>query len=197
MVSWLPHAVVPGLVALAFFPMERRRILWMLPIAWLPDLDYLVPEEHRAVTTNIWIPLCLMVALWVMWRRTDPVARFWEYATRPGHPGHVLLAAYYWSSHILMDVFAGGAVLFWPLWDVNVYWFYEIVVDTRTNQFTDTVDVGTEPGAPALTEVFVWFSAEHNAILWFLIACGAVGGLLAWRRWRHRPVVVERPATLA
>ncbi len=181
-VSFLPHAVIPALVALAFLPMERKRILALMPIAWLPDFDYLIPGLHRAVTTNVWIPLLLLGAVAVMWRRSDPTARFWEFATRPTHSGNTLLAAYYWASHVLLDAFAGGAVLFWPLLNTNFYWFYQIRVDTTTNTFVDDVAIGTSEGAPSITPLYTWFSSEHNAILWFLVAAAAVGAVFAWRR---------------
>lgn len=188
MPSFLPHAVIPCLVALAFFPMSRRRIVALVPFAWAPDLDYLVPGLHRAVTTNVWIPLAFLVAVVLLWRRRDPDAGFWSFAVRPGTPANLTLISYYWGSHVFLDVFAGGAVLFWPLLDINFFWFYQIVLDTGTNTFTDELEVGTEAGAPTVTPTYEWFSAEHNAILWFLVACALAGAAAwAWRRWRAGP----------
>ena len=200
MVSFLPHLVIPGLVALAFFPASRRRILALAPLAWLPDLDYVIPSQHRAVTHSILIPLSLAAAVGVMWRLKDPEARPWEFATRPGHPVNLTLAAYFVASHLFLDVFAGGVVLFWPLLDTNFYTAFEIRLDTARNTFTPAAEAGTSDGAPALAPDYPWLTSEHAAIAAFLLACLAVGLLLRWtarRRAAAGPVVVERRATLA
>ena len=200
MPSFLPHIVAPALLALAFFPMARRRILMWAPIVWLPDLDYFFAVEyHRALLSNIFIPLGVATALVVLWRRRDPAAAFWEFAFRPGAPGALLLVAYYLSGHILMDVFAGGVVLFWPLTELNVYSFFAIQVDTATNQPTVFAESGTEDGIPQVTSTYTWLSAVDTAIGAFLLA--ALLGWGAWRLWRRArgwrsPVVVERKATI-
>ncbi|MFA5944645.1 MAG: metal-dependent hydrolase, partial [Candidatus Thermoplasmatota archaeon] len=121
MPSFLPHAVAPALVAMAFFRIPRRTVLLLLPLVWVPDLDYLVQSQHRAVTHSMLIPLILLAAVVVLWRRRDPEARFWEFATRPGAPVGLSLASFFIASHLLMDVFAGGVVLLWPFTYTNFY----------------------------------------------------------------------------
>lgn len=203
MVSWLPHAVIPGLVALAFFrAAPRKTILATLPIVWAVDADYAVQFLHRAVTHSVLWPALLLAAVVVLWRRRDPAARFWEFATRPGAPAVLSLLSYFWASHILLDVFQGGVVLFWPLDNTNVFLGFEILLDTGRNTFTPQGEAGTSEGAPELSPVYPWFTYEHSAVLVFLASCAAVAAaVLAWRRLRgtlpKRPVVVERVATLA
>ncbi len=203
MVSWLPHAVIPGLLALAFFRhVPRKTILLTLPIVWAIDLDYLVPHLHRAVTHSTLWPAALLVAVVFLWRRQDPSARFWEFATRPGAPAALALLSYFWASHLLLDVFVGGVVLFWPLWSQNFYLEYHILVDTATNEPMPEGAGGSEPGAPQVSPVYEWFSYEHTAYLAFLAACAATFlAVLLWRRLRGtapgRPAVVRRVATLA
>ncbi len=199
MPSFLPHLVVPGLVALAFLPIPRKRILALSPLVFLPDLDYVIPSEHRAVTHSALIPFSIAAALVVLWRLKDPATRFAEFATRPGHPANLALAAFYIGSHLLMDVFAGGVVLFWPFVDVNFYSAFEIRLNTATNEFTPAAEAGTSAGAPELSPEYLWFSTEHTAIAVFLLACLAAGLVFAWRRRRTGPgpVVVRRSATLA
>lgn len=203
MVSWLPHAVVPGLVALAFFRhVPRRTILATLPIVWAVDADYVIQSAHRAITHSVLWPAALLVAVAVLWRREDPAARFWEFATRPGAPALLSLLSYFWASHLLLDVFQGGVVLFWPLWDRNFFLGFQILLDTGRNTFEPQGDGGTSAGAPELSPVYPWFTYEHSAILVFLAACAAVAlGVWAWWRWRRttpsKPAVVTRVARLA
>ncbi len=199
MVSWLPHLIIPILPALAFFPMARRQILWMAPVVWVADVDYIFPAEHRALTHSFLIPLTVAAALVIMWRRNDPTARFLEYATRPGHPGNLLLASYYLASHLLLDVFQGGVVLFWPLLDINFYWHFELILNTATNTFTPEGEVGTSEGAPPLSPLYPWISSVDTATLAFLALFGVGWGLA--RAWHRRtgpppPIVVVRTAKL-
>ena len=203
MVSWLPHAVVPGLLALAFFRhVPRKTLLLTLPIVWAVDVDYLLQSEHRAITHSALGPAALLVAATVLWRRQDPAARFWEFATRPGAPAVLTLLSFFWASHLVMDIFQGGVVLLWPLWDRNLFLGFQVLLDTGRNTFEPQGDGGTSPGAPELSPVYPWVTYEHSAILVFLAACAAGAlGVLAWRRWRGtsptRPAVVVRHAKLA
>lgn len=201
-VSWLPHAVIPGLVAFAFFRhIPRKTIVLTLPIVWAIDVDYAVQVLHRAITHSILWPLALLGVVAVLHRRRDATARFWEYATRPGTPATLTMLAYFWCSHLLLDIFQGGVVLFWPLWNRNLFLGFEILLDTGTNTFMPTGEAGSSEGAPELSPLYPWFSYEHSAILAFLAAC-----LVAWIGWRlwqgragrpQRPVIIHRTATLA
>jgi hypothetical protein len=199
--SFLPHIVVPGLVALAFFPIERKRILLLAPLVWLPDVDYIVPAQHRAVTHSVLIPIVLFGIVLALWRRRDPTSRFWEFATRPGHLANMTLASFYIGSHLLMDVFQGGVVLLWPLLNTNFYLAFEILLNTGTNTFTPAGEGGTSEGAPQLAPLYPWFSTEHTAIAVFLASCVAVAGTTwLWRRSTGRippkPVIIQRKARL-
>lgn len=186
------------LVALAFFPMRRKQILLWAPMVWVPDLDYFFAVEyHRALLSNIWIPVLLFGSLIALWRRRDPTARFWEFATRPGAPGGLLLTSYYFAGHILMDIFAGGVVVLWPLTVANVFLFFQIRVDTATNTPVAEGSGGVEQGIPEVTANYTWLSAIDVAVGAFLLACIAVW--LGWRGWKRlqgerRPVVVVRQA---
>lgn len=201
MPSFLPHIVVPALVAAAFFPIRRRTALLLAPTVWLPDVDYILPSQHRALTHSVLIPLLLLVAVVALWRSRDPTAAFWEFATRPGAPVALSLTSFFVASHLLMDVFAGGVVLLWPVLDTNFYLAFEILLDTGQNTFAPAGEGGTSEGAPALSPVYAWVSTVDTAVFSFLVATWAGwGAVRAWRRFngtvRRRPVVVRRPATL-
>jgi hypothetical protein len=189
-------------VAAAFFPVPRRTLLLFLPMVWAPDLDYLVQSQHRAVTHSVLIPLALLATVVVLWRRRDPSARFWEFATRPGAPVGLTLSTFYLASHSFMDVFAGGVVLLWPFTYTNFYTDFQIILDTGSNTFEPTGSSGTEQGTPEISATYPWLSYVDTAIAAFLGAC--LTGWLAVRQWRkargtlpQAPVRLRREATLA
>lgn len=201
MPSFVPHFVAPVLLALAFFPATRRRILAWSPFVWVADLDFLVQSVHRAATHTLLIPMALFAAVLALWRRRDPEARFWEFAWRPGAPANLVLATYYYTSQILMDVFAGGVVLFWPLWNVNFSLSFVLLLNTRTNTFQPHGDAGATPGPPEVNPLFPWISSVDTAMLAFLAAVLLTWlAVKGWQRWRGtepaKPVVVEREAEL-
>lgn len=202
MPSFLPHAVAPALVAAAFFGIPRRTVVLFLPMVWAPDLDYLVQSQHRAVTHSVLIPLAILAAVVVLWRRRDPTARFWEFATRPGWPVGLSLSSFYLASHILMDVFAGGVVLLWPFTYTNFYTDFQIILETGSNTFEPTGSSGTEPGPPQLSQRYPWLSYVDTAVAAFLATC--LAGWWGVRRWRKargtlppQPVRLRRDARLA
>jgi hypothetical protein len=199
--SFLPHAVAPALVAAAFFRVPRRTVLLFLPVVWAPDLDYLVQSQHRAVTHSVLIPLALLAVVVVLWRRRDPSAHFWEFATRPGWPVGLSLSSFYVASHLLMDVFAGGVVLLWPFTYTNFYTDFQVILDTGRNTFEPVGSSGTEQGTPEISESYPWISYVDTAVAAFLAAC--LAGWLGVRQWRKargtappEPVVLRREATL-
>lgn len=201
MPSFLPHIVAPALVAAAFFPVPRRTVLLLSPMVFVADLDYLVQSQHRAVTHSVLIPLALLAVVVVLWRRRDASARFWEFATRPGAPVALSLSAFYYASHLLMDVFAGGVVLLWPFTYTNFYTDFQIILDTGTNTFEPVGSSGTEQGTPEISESFPWVSYVDTAVAAFLGAC--LTGWLAVRQWRRasgtlppEPVVLRRTASI-
>lgn len=202
MPSFLPHILAPTLVAAAFFGIPRRTVLLLSWTVYLPDLDYVLPAQHRAVTHSVLIPLLLLATLVALWRRRDPAARFWEFATRPGAPVVLSLLAFFVASHTLMDVFAGGVVLLWPLWDANFYLEFVILLDTGQNTFSPEGGGGSFAGTPPLSPLYEWVSPVDTAVFVFLAATTLTW--LAIRGWRRvagtappKPVVVRRAATLA
>ena len=155
-------------------PFERRRVLWLAPIVWVPDLDYIIPNEHRAVTHSLLIPAVLLAVVVGRWRGSG--AKFWEFATRPTWVGDLTLASYYFASHLFLDVFAGGVVLLWPFVDYALFAGFQIVLDTATNTFTGAGEAGVEAGAPTLAPRYPWLTFEHTA----LVAFTAVVTLAWW-----------------
>lgn len=198
MPSFVPHLIAPVLVALAFFPMTRRQVLLWAPMVWAPDLDYFFArDQHRAVLGNIWWPTLAALVLYWLWRRRDPLSRFWEFATRPGTPGGLLLTCYYLLGHILMDLFMGGVPLFWPLTNASPFLGFAIFVDTASGAVDTVGEGGVQSDIPELSPVFPWLEYDHSAQLAFLAAM--LLGWLAWRgvrrlRGHQTAIIVERCA---
>lgn len=176
--SFVVHGLVPLLLVLALRLAPPKAALAMLPFTWLPDLDFWI-GVHRATTSNVFI-LLPTIYLWWRWRKTRP--------TRSMLAG---LATFYLASHLIMDLFAGGIVPFWPLSNRTVFWFFLIQINTQTGERDITNEVGTQEGAPQVVEVFTWLSPTEAAML--ALTVFAVGTTLAWQHWpwRDRDVDVE------
>jgi hypothetical protein len=189
--SWVPHLILPPLVALAFFrSWPRKWVLWLAPTTFLAELDFILPAAwaepfgmdhfHRAATHTFLIPAAIVLAVW--WHARRNQVAFPEYALRPGWPLAGTLVAYYLVSHSIMDIFAGGVVLLWPLWNLNWYVDLRIDINLQTRELLPTAETGTSEGPFQLDPAYPWFTNEHAAMLAFALAALLAWAALAW--WR-------------
>jgi len=171
MPSFVTHLVIPPLVLASMGLVSWRYVVFLAPVAVLPDLDFFIPP-HRAFLTNVWWPVLLGLAAW---RLRHHGRREWLAAA---------VGCYYWSSHVLMDLFVGGVVPFWPFLDRTFLLFLAIVVDTRTLEREYVAEAGTYEGIPAVSETFVWLSPQEVAIAALVAATlvAALGGQWLARR---------------
>jgi membrane-bound metal-dependent hydrolase YbcI (DUF457 family) len=153
---------------------DRRKVLLAWPLTHLPDLDYLV-GYHRATLHNVWVLLAFAaVLLWSLRpARRDPALAEW-----------MGIALVYVGSHLLMDVFAGGVTLLYPLSTYTLCWTWTIDVVTATNTPVVTFGPCSYDGIPVIAEVYPWLPWNEAAFLAFLIP--ATLAVLAWRLWRRR-----------
>lgn len=183
MPSLVIHAVVPTLAMLAarrWF--EPRVVLYLWPLTIFPDVDYFGDFGpwwvHRATLSNVFT-VALVTGLVYL------AARRWAGSAQA--PQWALVAFVYLGSHIFMDLFVGGVVAFWPLWDRTfLYWFY-ILVDTRTNTPEIVNAPGTHEGAPVISTTYEWLSPVESAMMAFLLVFWAalvVAGIRERRRAR-------------
>ncbi len=101
MPNWAIHLIVPLLALLIAGRKEDwKYILLLLPLAVVSDLDTLI-TQHRALLHNIFIPFILLVLGW----------GFRKYRTV------FVISAVYVASHVVLDMFGGGVVLFYPFYD--------------------------------------------------------------------------------
>lgn len=149
--------------------LDRRLVLVLWPLTHLPDIDYVL-GYHRATAHNLWILLPFLgVGLWA-WRRA-----------RPELAQAMLIGSIYVGSHLLMDAFAGGVTLLYPLSLHTTCYYAQIRVVTATN--TPFVDAGrcSYEGIPVVSEIYTWLPSTEAALLAFLVP--ATLGILLWRLW--------------
>jgi membrane-bound metal-dependent hydrolase YbcI (DUF457 family) len=125
MPNWAIHLIVPLLALLIVGRKEDHKyILLLLPLAVLPDIDTFV-IEHRALLHNIFIPAILFfIGLSIKKSRSI-----------------FFIAGVYFVSHVILDLFAGGVVLFYPVFNQMAFIDASLEI-SRTNQLLWTFDYG-------------------------------------------------------
>ena len=98
MPDWPIHLLVPLLALLIMSKKEDiKYIMLLLPLAVIPDLDTFV-SQHRALLHNMFIPVLIIIPGFLFKKRRSLF----------------IIAAIYLVSHIFLDMFQGGTVLFYP-----------------------------------------------------------------------------------
>ena len=101
MPDWPIHIIVPLLALLIVSRKEDKKyILLLLPLAIVPDFDSYV-GQHRELLHNIFLPMLLLLFGMIIKQKR---AIF-------------IIAAVYLASHVFMDMFGGGVVLFYPFYN--------------------------------------------------------------------------------
>jgi len=170
--TFVLQSVIPLLFMLALPWLDRRKVFLAWPLTHLPDLDYVI-GHHRATGHNLWVLLPFVaLAVWG-WRKARPDLLQWG-----------VIASVYVGSHLLMDAFAGGVTLLYPLSLHTTCYYAQIDVVTATN--TPLVDAGrcSFEGIPTVSEVYNWLPWNESAMLAFLVP--ATLGALGWRAWMRR-----------
>lgn len=166
------QSVIPLLFLLSLPWLDRRKVLLAWPFTHLPDVDYLF-EPHRAVAHNLFI-LLPFVAVGIYALRT----------ARRELAEYMLVAGIYVASHLVMDIFAGGVTLLYPLSLHTTCYYAEIRVVTATNEpFLDAGRCSFE-GVPTVSAVYTWLPSTEAALLVFLVP--ATAAAIAWGFRRQR-----------
>jgi hypothetical protein len=125
MPNWAIHILVSLLALLIVGRKEDQKyILLLLPFAVLSDIDTFA-TEHRALLHNVFIPLVLaLMGISLIKMRTI-----------------FFITAFYFASHIILDLFGGGVVLFYPFY--NEMAFIDASLEmSKTNELLWTFDYG-------------------------------------------------------
>jgi membrane-bound metal-dependent hydrolase YbcI (DUF457 family) len=125
MPDWAIHLLVPLLALLILGRKEDHKyILLLLPFAVFPDIDTFA-TEHRALAHNIFIPLVLALAGFSLKKMR---AIFF-------------IAAFYYASHVFLDMFGGGVVLFYPFYNEMAFIDASLKM-SKTSELLWTFDYG-------------------------------------------------------
>lgn len=172
MPTFVLQSVIPLLFLLSLPWLDRRKVLLAWPLTHLPDFDYVI-GYHRATGHNLFLlaPFVL-IGLWA-WRAKKSDLMMW-----------MGIATVYVGSHILMDAFAGGVTLLYPLSLHTTCYYAEINVVTATN--TPFLDAGrcSFEGIPTVSVIYNWLPATETAMLAFLVP--STLALLVWRAWARK-----------
>ncbi|MDJ1420979.1 MAG: hypothetical protein M5U10_03575 [Candidatus Methanoperedens sp.] len=145
---------------------DHRYILLLLPLAVIPDLDTFL-TLHRALLHNIFIPLILLLfGLLLKEKRTM-----------------FNIGAVYTASHVFMDMFDGGVVLFYPFYNQMAFVDAGLRI-SRMNELTWTFNYGFEEYSTEWMSAYGYISDSigTGALTFILLA----GVCVACRRWIKR-----------
>lgn len=166
MPDWPIHLIVPLLALMIVSRKENQKYVFLLlPLALLPDVDTFA-SEHRALLHNMFIPLILALSgLLIMKYRAI-----------------FLIASAYIASHVLLDMFTGGVVLFYPAYNGMAFVDASLMMG-QTNNLLWTFDYGfRQYGAGWKTAYgYISDSTGTGAMVFVLAACVCA----AYRRWRE------------
>lgn len=166
MPNWAIHLIVPLLALLIVIRKEDwKYVLLLLPLAVVPDIDTFV-TQHRALLHNIFIPFLLLIAGW----------KLREYRTP------FIISAVYFASHVVLDMFGGGVVLFYPFYDRMAFVDASLKIDP-SNFLIWTFDYGfDEYGTGWKTALGYVTDSPGTASMLFVLFAGMWA---AYRRLRE------------
>lgn len=192
MSTFVVHLLIPPLTALAarYFP---QRYVWAwVWVSVIPDVDYvgwilyindILPFNfHRALMHNLFVLVILVffaARAWTQYRLFHPEPTFPGYLQTKRGAGWVL-SSYYYFSHLLLDSFQGGVLPFWPIWNLNVYNYFFIQVNTNTQQIDTIAGSETSSGTPDVIPVYPWLDSEQFAYCLLILA----SWIFAWAVFR-------------
>ncbi len=168
MPNWAIHLLVPLLALLIVCRKEDHKyILLLLPFAVFPDVDTFV-TEHRALLHNVFIPLVLVLT-GIALKKMRSI---------------FFITAFYFASHIILDMFNGGVVLFYPFY--NEMAFIDASLEmSKTKELLWTFDYGfsTYEDGWKLAQGYISDSVGTGSLALVFVAgvWAARYRLLAWR----------------
>ncbi len=128
MPDWPIHLIVPLLALLMICKNEDKKYIFLLlPLSVMPDLDTFV-TYHRALLHNIFFPMLLS---------------FVGLAAK-GNRMIFLIASGYLASHVVLDMFGGGVVLFYPFYNEMAFVDASLSM-SKTNELMWTFNYGFGP----------------------------------------------------
>lgn len=141
----------------------------MWPITELADLDYFL-GRHRATGHNVWVLLPFAIAL--------------GYALYTKHKDRIQwmsIALTFLASHLILDIFQGGATIFYPVSLYTPCYHAEVNVITATNTPQFYFEQCSFTGVPTVSEIYNYVPSNEAAFMAFLIPAAIMVGVIHWR----------------
>jgi len=154
MANWAIHLIVPLLALLIVSRREDMKyILLLLPLALVPDLDTFF-TMHRVLLHNIFLPLILLLAAMLFIDKRKPL----------------IITSVYFASHALLDLFAGGVMLFYPVYDRPAFVDASLSF-TRTDQINWVFEYGFSDNNQNMNAYgYIFDNAGAGALVFILLA---------------------------
>lgn len=183
MSTFIIHLLIPPLMMLAWRIFPRRYVWAWVWVSIVPDFDYVgwilyvndvLPFNfHRALFHNVFLLFVLIGLTSFQYGRFRARFPATERETLAAYAGSWagagwFLSTYYYFSHLLLDVFQGGVVPFWPISNHNLYSFFLLTVDTQTQTIRTQGDVVVQAGVPEVSAFYPWLDSEQFAYLLLL-----------------------------
>ena len=171
MADWAVHCIVPLLALLIVARNDHtnvnasrniRIILYLLPLALLPDLDHFF-FLHRAMLHNIFFPGIILCAAVLSTNSKIKYA--------------LIVSTVYIASHVILDFFGGGVALFYPLsnsiyfikaeliYDQGLSW----ILDWGTVAYSDKWALATGYVMSSISTGFVLILILSAVCIWYRI----------------------------
>lgn len=164
MPNWAIHLIVPLLILLITARKEHYKlVLLLLPLAVISDFDTFV-TQHRALLHNIFIPIFLFLSSLISKEK-----------------GTILMiSGVYFATHVVMDIFDGGVVLFYPFYNQMAFVDASLQMD-HGYKLIWTLDYGFKDYAAGWLQAYGYISDS--------IGTGALGMIMlagVWAAYRKR-----------
>lgn len=132
------HVLIPMLLLMAL-GYEHKRVLALVPLAVLPDLDVAFGLwAHRIVFHNFIFIIIIPLLAFLYIRKRYPDKLY-----------NVIIGWFYLGSHLILDLEEGFA-FFWPFSFKAPYFYFEILTDTTYTlpRIFFNLDFGIAPSPP-------------------------------------------------
>ena len=156
MPDWAIHLIVPLLALLIVGRKDDHKYyLLLLPLAVAPDLDTFM-TLHRALLHNMIIPSLLLLFGWIIKEKRTLF----------------VIAAVFVASHVFMDMFGGGVVLFYPFYNEMVFVDASLWM-SQANELTWELDYGFKEYEPGWKSAYGYIADSTGAgALSFILLAG-------------------------
>ncbi len=125
------HWIIPTAILLAVFPrLDRKMVLLLSPLTWIPDIDAFIPGMHRILFYNVFFVVVAFLILYKFLGKTN-----------------AFIGLYFLASHILLDLSYPGVALLWPF--VKNYYYFNVNINSNAGFIIDL-----NPGILSIEEGF-------------------------------------------